>query len=109
MGAAKNAFMEDLENYGDVVIEAFAEFQSEENQNKFKEQLLDAKLKGFNVDEKEMRENCMDAICEKLSPNADLSFSWSYLIQDFFSNEYPNEDTTYVQYEPFVWESKDKQ
>ena len=84
MGKAKQAFMEDQDNYGYVVIDAFAEFQSKENQKKFKERLLDAKLKGFNVDEKEMRENHMESICAKLSPNANLSFSWSYLIQDFF-------------------------
>jgi|TARA_B110000438_G_scaffold301940_1_gene358150 hypothetical protein len=84
MGKAKQAFMGDLDNYGDVVINAFVLFQSVENQKKFKEQLLDAKLKGFNVDEKEMRENHIESICAKLSPNANLSFSWSYLIQDFF-------------------------
>jgi len=84
MGAAKQAFMEDVDNYGDVVVDAFVEFQSVEDQKKFKQQLLDAKLKGFNVHEKELRENYMGAICEKLSPNANLSFSWSYLIQDFF-------------------------
>ena len=86
MGQVKDAFMEDIDNYGDVVEDAFVEFQSVENQKKFKQQLLDAKLKGLNVHEGDMRENYIATICEKLSPNANINFSWSHLVEEFFWN-----------------------
>jgi hypothetical protein len=84
MGAAKQAFMEDVDNYGGVVADAFVKFQSKYHQKKFKTKLLDAKLKNLNVYEKELRENYIEEICKKLSPDANLSFSWPYLIKDFF-------------------------
>tara|TARA_R110002051_G_C8756747_1_gene501044 strand:+ start:381 stop:725 length:345 start_codon:yes stop_codon:yes gene_type:complete len=85
MGAAKQAFMEDMENYGDVVFKAIKQFNK--NPKEWKIKLLDAKLNHTNLDETQLKKDFIAETCEKLAPEAHLSFSWDTLIATQLEDE----------------------